>query len=184
MNLFFRLLIVFMRAAMAKVHIGILDEARLKYRVWLTDQDMFAHMTNSRYMSFADLGTVNYIIRSGCWRTMRKLGWFPVICGQSMTITRMLKTPQKFEIVSNLVGWDDTYVGISHKFMRDGRQHAEVRVIAKFASRDKKRLMPQDMIDAVGSDAVSPSMPRAYQDIIDQLRFAKEAQDRSKRNAT
>lgn len=176
MNLFFRLLFVFIRATMSKQRIGLLDQARLKYRVWLTDQDMFAHMTNSRYMSFADLGTVNYIIRSGCWRTMRKLGWFPVICGQSMTITRMLKTPQKFEIVSNLVGWDDTYVGISHKFMRDGRQHAEVRVIAKFASSDRKRLMPQDMIDAVGSSAISPPMPAAFQDIIDELTAAKTAQ--------
>lgn len=169
MNLFFRLIWVFIRATMSKARVDLLAQTRLKYRVWPTDQDMFMHMTNSRYMSFADLGTVNYIIRSGCWRTMRKLGWFPVICGQSMIITRMLKTPQSFEIVTNLVGWDDKYVGISHKFMRNGRQHAEVRVIAKFASRDKKKLRPQDMIDAVGSDAVSPPMPPEYQAIIEDL---------------
>jgi len=60
--------------------------------------------------------------------------------------------------------------------MRDGRQHAEVRVIAKFASRDRKRLMPQDMIDAVGSNVASPSMPTAFQDIIDELDAAKQAQ--------
>lgn len=173
MNLFFRLMIVFLRASLSRNRIGILDSSRLKYRVWLTDQDMFAHMTNSRYMSFADLGTINYIMRSGCWPVLRKKGWYPVICGQSMTVSRMLKTPQKFEIISELTGWDDTYVGLSHRFMRNGKQHAEVRVIARFASRNRKKVTPQDMIDAVGSDAVSPAMPDAYQTMIDDVEIGR-----------
>lgn len=119
-------------------------------------------MTNSRYMSFADLGTINYIMRSGCWPVLRKRGWYPVICGQSMTISRMLQSPQKFEIITQLTGWDSTYVGLSHKFFRSGKEHAEVRVIARFASRDRKKVTPQDMIDAVGSDVVSPQLPEAY----------------------
>jgi len=182
-NLFLRLLVVFIRASFSKQRIGILDEARLSYRVWLTDQDMFAHMTNSRYLSFSDLGTINYIMRTGSWKILRKRRWFPVICAQSMTISRMLTTPEKFEIVSKITGWTDTYVGLSHKFYRDEREHAEVRVIARFASKDKSKVPPQAMIDAVGSDITSPVLPAEFIAMIEDLEQAR-ARSKAQSNIT
>lgn len=175
MNLFFRMILVFIRASLRKSSIDVLGKATLKFRVWLTDQDMFAHMTNSRYMSFSDLGTINFIMRSGCWNEMRKRGWYPVICAQSMTVSRMLKFPQRFEVKTNLVGWNDTYVGISHTFIRDDRTHAQVNVLARFASRDRKRIKPQDMINAVGSEALSPEIPAVFQQLIEEAESARSA---------
>ncbi|GAB5458208.1 MAG: thioesterase family protein [Henriciella sp.] len=162
MNLFFRLMIVFIRALMSKKQAGLFDPAKLTFRVWLTDQDMFMHMTNSRYLSFSDLGTINFMVRAGFWKILRKRNWFPVICAQSMVITRMLDTPNKFQIVTKIIGWTDTYVCISHNFMYQGRQHAEVRVVARFASRSKKPVFPQDLIDAAGQSHVSPPLPDAF----------------------
>jgi len=172
-NLFLRLILVFIRASLSKQRFGILDETRLRYRVWLTDQDMFAHMTNSRYLSFSDLGTINYIMRTGCWSILRKRGWFPVICAQSMVISRMLKTPQKFEVVTKITGWTEAYVGLSHKFYRQGHQHAEVRVIARFASKDKSRVSPQAMIDATGGKVDSPQLPAPYLAMIEDIEQAR-----------
>lgn len=180
MNLFFRLVWVFLKASFAKTQIAVTGSAILKFRVWLTDQDMFAHLTNSRYMSFSDLGTINFIIRSGFWGVMRKRGWFPVICAQSMTISRMLKTPQAFEVVTKLVGWDETYVGISHTFMRDGNVHAQVNVLARFTSGKRKKIAPQDVIEAAGSNTQSPDMPEAFQRLIVQIDTARD----ESRNAT
>ena len=173
MNLFFRLVWVFLKASFAKEKITVLGRAVLKFRVWLTDQDMFAHLTNSRYMSFSDLGTINFIIRSGFWGVMRKRGWFPVICAQSMTVSRMLKTPQAFEVSTNLVGWDDTYVGISHTFTRHGQVHAQVNVLARFTSGKRKKIAPQDVIQASGSDTQSPQMPEAFERLILQIDAAR-----------
>ncbi len=173
MNLFLRLILVFIRASLSKQRVALLDETRLRYRVWLTDQDMFAHMTNSRYLSFSDLGTINYIMRTGCWSILRKRGWFPVICAQSMVISRMLKTPQKFEIVTKTTGWTDTYVCLSHKFYREGRQHAEVRVIARFTSKDKTKVSPQAMMDALGDEIDSPQLPAPYQAMIKDIEQAR-----------
>lgn len=133
------------------------------------------HMTNSRYLSFSDLGTINYIMRTGCWSELKKRRWYPVICAQSMIITRMLTTPQKFELVTKIAGWTDTYVGISHTFMHRGRKHAEVRVIARFASRDKSKVAPQDMIDAVGSNISSPVLSDDYISMIDQIEERRTA---------
>ena len=173
MNLFFRLVWVFLKASFAKEKITVLGSAVLKFRVWLTDQDMFAHLTNSRYMSFSDLGTINFIIRSGFWGVMRKRGWFPVICAQSMTVSRMLKTPQAFEVSTNLVGWNDTYVGISHTFTRHGQVHAQVNVLARFTSGKRKKITPQDVIRAAGSDTQSPQMPEAFERLILQIDAAR-----------
>ncbi len=181
MNLFLRLFMVFLRARFARKRIGLLDESKLNFRVWLTDQDMFMHMTNSRYMSFSDLGTVNYIIRCGAWKALQKRGWYPVICAQKMTISRMLKTPQKFTLVTRITGWNDTYVALSHAFMHKGQQHAEVRVIARFASRDKKRVAPQDMVDAVGSNAIRPELSTDALVLIEELE-SRRAQLRSRSN--
>jgi acyl-CoA thioesterase FadM len=173
-NLFFRLVWVFLKASFAKTQIDVTGSAVLKFRVWLTDQDMFAHLTNSRYMSFSDLGTINFIIRSGFWGVMRKRGWFPVICAQSMTISRMLKTPQAFEVTTQIVGWNETYVGISHTFTRHGNVHAQVNVLARFTSGKRKKIAPQDVIEAAGSDAQSPEIPDAFARLILQIDTARD----------
>lgn len=173
MNLFFRLVWVFLKASFAKEKIDVLGSAVLRFRVWLTDQDMFAHLTNSRYMSFSDLGTINFIIRSGFWGVMRKRGWFPVICAQSMTVSRMLKTPQAFEVSTKLVGWNDTYVGISHTFTRHGNVHAQVNVLARFTSGKRKKIAPQDVIQAAGSDTQSPELPETFKRLIEQISDAR-----------
>ena len=184
MNLFFRLMVVFIRARLSKSRISIIDEARLNYRVWLTDQDMFMHMTNSRYLSFSDLGTINYIVRTGSWAVLRKKGWFPVICAQSMIVTRMLTTPQKFTLVSSVTGWTDTYVGLSHKFYHKERVHAEVRVIARFASRDKTKVSPQAMIDEVGEVLISPDLPEDYLKMIQSIEQARQNSSAGSENST
>ena len=50
MNLFFRRLWVYLRANLSPKTAPVDTEFRLNFRVWLTDQDMFLHMTNSRYL--------------------------------------------------------------------------------------------------------------------------------------
>ena len=173
MNLFLRLLVVFFRGTFSRRRIGLLDPASLDYRVWLTDQDMFMHMTNSRYLSFSDLGTINYIIRTGCWKILRRKNWYPIICAQTMVVSRMLTTPQKFRLTTRITGWTDTYVGLSHTFVCKGRQHAEVRVIARFMSRDKTKVTPQAMIDEVGEKITSPALPEPYLRMIADIEAAR-----------
>lgn len=171
MNLFFRLVGVFLSAIFSKKNGQITDYYKLKFSVWLTDQDMFAHLTNSRYFSFSDLGTINFIVRSGCWGTMRKRGWIPVILSEKVVISKMLKFPQKFELETQVTCWDDTYVCLQHKFMRKGRQHAEVNVLARFASTDRSPVYPQMVLSAVGHEVTSPPHTKTFlelrQDIVD-----------------
>ncbi|MEM1036353.1 MAG: thioesterase family protein [Pseudomonadota bacterium] len=171
MNLFFRLLRVFLNAIFSKKDGKITDLYKLKFSVWLTDQDMFAHLTNSRYFSFSDLGTINFIIRSGCWGTMRKRGWIPVILSEKVVISKMLKFPQGFDLNTQVTCWDDTYVCLQHNFILNGRTHATVNVLAKFAATNRSYVNPAMVLETVGHDTTSPPLTKTFielrQDILD-----------------
>jgi len=175
MNLFLRLVRVFLSALWSSQRVDMLDKTQLRFRVWLVDQDMFAHMTNSRYLSFGDLGTINYMIRSGFWPVLRKHGWFPVICAQHVVINRMLRSPQRFDLQTQVLAWDDTYVCLRHQFLRGETVHAELRVVARFASRSRKRVETSDVMAAMKLDHTSPPVPDTYSNMIKEIRAGREA---------
>ena len=174
MNLFFRLIFVAIKALFRKEDMDLLGTSVLEFRVWLTDQDMFAHMTNSRYLSFSDLGTMNFIIRIGYMRVFQSRGWVPVICAQTMNVSRMLTTPQKFEVHTRLAGWNDTYVGLHHTFMRNDRKHADVYVLARLAARDRSKPTPYDLVAAGGKTVASPTFSKPFLDLIEEAEGARK----------
>lgn len=171
MNLFFRLLLVFIRAHFSKKDADVFDETEIRSRVMLTDQDMFAHMTNSRYFSFSDLAITNYIIRTNCWARLRKRGWVPVVVAESVTISKMLKAHQAFSVKTRLVGWDDRYICLEHDFIRDAQKTARVRIVARFASSKKgERVMMADVLELLGVERQSPPLPEPYLRLIEDIR--------------
>ncbi|MEM6535983.1 MAG: thioesterase family protein, partial [Pseudomonadota bacterium] len=103
-------------------------------------------------------------------------GWFPVICGQTMIISRMMAFPQKFELRSRVTGWDDAYVGLLHEFYSKGRKAAEVKVVAKFASTDRKTVAPDEMVALVDPGAVNPGLDQDFQDLIERIKLARSAE--------
>ena len=124
MNLLLRLMWIVLRARFAARHTPLTAPIRRRFRVWLTDQDMFLHMTNSRYLSFSDLGRVDLFTRSGLNRLLRQKGWRTSISAQTMTINRMLKTPNAFELETRVHGWNDQFLVVEQTFLRKGRNAA------------------------------------------------------------
>ncbi|WP_300392938.1 thioesterase family protein [Henriciella sp.] len=173
MNLFLRLVLTFIRASLSKKKAGILDTTRIRSRVMLTDQDMFAHMTNSRYFSFSDLAIINYIIRTGAWKKLRKRGWFPVVCSEIAVFGGMLSAHQAFEVATRLVGWTDTYLCLEHRFLRNGRETARVRLVARFASRGKEKVTVADVVDLLGLTEESPPLSEEFHAMIADVQAAR-----------
>ncbi|WP_300378982.1 acyl-CoA thioesterase [Henriciella sp.] len=173
MNLFLRLLMTFLRARLSRERPGLFDITRIRSRVMLTDQDMFAHMTNSRYFSFSDLAIINYIIRTGCWKKLRKQGWFPVVCSETVVFSRMLRAHQAFEIETHLVGWTSTYICLEHRFTRKNKETARVRIVARFASRRQERVSMDDITRLLDVETASPPLDEAYQGMIADVEAAR-----------
>lgn len=175
MNLFFRLLAVFIRASLAKGKTSLLEPVRLSSRVMLTDQDMFAHMTNSRYFSFSDLGVINYIVRTGFWPILRKRGWFPVVCAESVVFSRMLRWRDRFEVETRLVAWSGPYICLQHDFSKKGKATATVRIVARFASRNRKQVSMDDITEALDINQPSPPLPGEFETMIMDVENARAA---------
>lgn len=173
MNLFFRLMLVFLRASLERGKVSLFEPVSMRSRVMLTDQDMFAHMTNSRYFSFSDLGVINYIVRTGFWPKLRKRGWFPVICGESVTFSRMLRWRDRFDVTTRLVGWSGPYICLQHDFTSKDRHTATVRIVARFASRNRRQVPISDVIELLAIEEASPPLPTEFEKMIADVEAAR-----------
>lgn len=173
MNLFLRLVLTFIRASLSRKRSGLLDTTRIRSRVMLTDQDMFAHMTNSRYFSFSDLAIVNYIIRTGALGKLRKKGWNPVVCAETAVFASMLRAHQSFEVATRLVGWTDKYICLEHRFLRNGEETARVRIVARFASRSREKVSTHDVIALLGITETSPPLSEEFQGLVSDVEAAR-----------
>ena len=166
MNLFFRKLWVYLRAQLSSKQGVLTDAYRLTFRVWLTDQDMFLHMTNSRYLSFSDLARMNMLIRTGLWRVMKVNGWSLDALAQTRTIARMLKSPQTFDITCRVEAWDEDHLAICHCLERNGKIHAELRALMQLHDADRNPVPVASLLNALGYQEASAEMPANFQNLI------------------
>lgn len=170
MNLFFRFLRIFLPALFSRARTSLLDLHVIRSAVWLGDQDPMGHMTNSRYSSFTDLAIMNYMGRTGALKAFRKRGWMPVIQYESFSYLRMLRYPQKFEVQTRLVGWQETQMIFRHSFVSEGRTHAESIMIARLTGRKKMRVTTEMAMAALGVELKSPPIEPRLQAVLDELR--------------
>ena len=166
MNLLFRLIWVMLRAKFGAVHAPLTEPRQARFTVWITDQDMFLHMTNSRYLSFADLGRVDLTMRAGLRRIWNKHGWRAEICGQTMTINRMLKAPKAFLLETQIVGWTSEYLAIAQTFLRNGKTHASVNTLLSIQDKTGNLVVPADLISEVDPTLEPPVLPKIFAELV------------------
>ena len=170
MNLFFRKLWVYLNAQFSSKQGDLTDAYRLTFRVWLTDQDMFLHMTNSRYLSFSDLARLNMLIRTGLRQVMKTNNWSLDAIAQTRTIARMLKSPQTFDNTCQIEAWDEHHLAICHCLERNGKIHAELRALMQFHDADRNPVPVASVLSALGHEQASAEMPANFQNLITAAR--------------
>lgn len=171
MNLFFRLIALLLRNLISGKRIGYLDAARLRFRVWITDQDAFQHMNNSRYYSIADLAVIDLIMRTGVGAPMRKRGIMPIIVYKSCHFYKMLKFPQSYTVTSRFSSWEGPYVFFEHLFEREGQLHARAISVGRLVGRRGEKPTVQEAISLLGWEDVpeSPPLNREERQILDEI---------------
>lgn len=130
--------------------VGILDVSRLPLRVRPTDIDVLRHMNNGVYLSIADLGRFDLLIRSGVWDTFQRNGWYPVVANATVSYRRSLELGQRYVLETKLVGLDDRAVYIEQRFVVDGDIYAQVFLRGRFLKRSGGIVTMQDLADASG----------------------------------
>lgn len=158
MNLWFRLLGVTAKRPWkhaTKTH-G-LDVTRTKMRVWLTDLDFNRHVTNSRYFSMADIARTDFTFKIGAHKVAWKHKAMPIVGDTWGKFRKELKLFQRFEIQTQLIGWDEKWFFIQHQFIRKERVVGVVVVRGVFRS-SKGLVSPNHFFEELNVDNEPPKM--------------------------
>ena len=117
MNLWFRVIWLFLTAPFRPRLTPPFEVSRLTFRVWPLDLDTNLHMNNGRYLTLADQGRADLLLRSGLWRAVLKNGWLPMLSGSIIRYRRELKPFQTFELQTRVVYWNARNLVMEHKVL-------------------------------------------------------------------
>ncbi len=158
MNLWFRLIWVALRALLGR-RIGLLDTSSITLRVLPNDLDFNGHVNNGRYLTLADLGRIDYMLRSGGLRVAMKHRAIPIVADAFAKFRRDLKPFQRFRIDTRVIGWDDKWTFLEHRFMAGGRV-AGIVVVKGVFRHAGGTLAPRLLLDELGRPGEqAPELP-------------------------
>jgi len=140
--------------------LGVLDEDRVRMRVWPNDIDINLHLNNARYLNIMDYARTHLLARTGLLEHIIHSRWQPLVGAVWMTYRRSLPLFAGFTLGSRLVCWDERWFYIEQTFT--GRDGLAAMGWVKGILRDRRgNVEPQSVIEGVAPGAVSPPMPEA-----------------------
>ncbi|AMR67412.1 thioesterase family protein [Aquipseudomonas alcaligenes] len=157
MNLWFRLLLMLLRRPWRKPAHG-LSTTVVRMRVWPLDLDFNRHVTNGRYFTLADVGRMDYVLRSGAFRVALRHRALPIVGDTWGKFRRELKLFEAFEIHTRMLGWDDKWSFVEHRFVSGGRTVGVIVIRGLFRSASGT-VSPGEFARGMGLDERSPDMP-------------------------
>ncbi|MEM0898954.1 MAG: thioesterase family protein [Pseudomonadota bacterium] len=160
MNLWFRTLLTILFARF-RPRLEVMEEGRMRLRVWPTDLDIAVHMNNGRYLTIADLGRWELLFRTGFWPKMRANGWHPVVGTSKIWHRRSLMPFQPFDLTTRVLFWDEKWIYLEHRFEGVGEQAEKLycRIVVKTLFLNGREKVPSaELVRVMGFDGKSPPM--------------------------
>ncbi len=135
--------------------IGVLDEDRIRMRVWPNDIDFNFHLNNSRYLSCMDYGRIHMMAAYGILPYALKERWMPLVGSVDITYRRSLDLFATFELRSRTLCWDEKWFYMEQSFHSRAGLAAIAWVKGLFRSR-QGNIPPQSIVDLFWPGAISP----------------------------
>jgi acyl-CoA thioesterase FadM len=158
-NKLLRTLWLLLVSSRRRSRLGILDVAHTPFRVRPTDIDILRHMNNGVYLSMADLGRFDLLIRSGVWETFNRLGWYPVVANQTISYRKSLDLWTKYDLQSKLVGADARGIFVEQRFVVNGEIYAQMVIRGRFLKRSGGTVTIDELNEATGVDVRALEVP-------------------------
>jgi acyl-CoA thioesterase FadM len=138
--------------------LGLLEEDRLRMRVWPNDIDINMHMNNARYLSMMDYGRTHMLARTRLLDHILRARWTPMVGAVWMTYRRSLPLFSAFSLASRLVCWDERWFYLEQTFT--GKEGLVAVGWVKGILRGPQGILdPQPILEAIAPGVVSPPMP-------------------------
>jgi acyl-CoA thioesterase FadM len=157
-NKLLRTLLVALRAR-RRSPLGIFDVARLPLRVRPSDLDIQRHMNNGVYLSVADFGRYDLLVRSGVWGTFQKNGWYPVVSNLTISYRKSLEPWQRYVLETRMVAADDRAIYMEQRFTVGGEIYARLYLRGRFLKRSGGIVAHSELEAATGIDLATLGGP-------------------------
>jgi acyl-CoA thioesterase FadM len=135
--------------------LSLLDESRIRLRVWPNDLDSNLHMNNSRYLLAMDVGRWDLVLRSGMLGLLWRRRWWPVVGAASLRFRRSLDPFERYTLATRVVAWDQKWTVLEQRFLVGEKTHALGRVKALFRG-PQGNVATAELLAAAGRPDVPP----------------------------
>ncbi len=139
----------------------IIGPIETSLRVYPNDLDIFMHVNNGVYLTYADLGRTDLMLRSNIFNLIRRKGWYPVVAAETITFKKSLKLGQKFTMSTRILGWDDRAIYMEQIFSQSDKFIAKAIIDARFLSRAGGKVSTAELYELVGMSGESPPLPES-----------------------
>lgn len=156
MNLWFRLLLLLLRRPWRRP-VDPMSTTVVRMRILPLDLDFNRHLTNGRYFTLADIGRLDYVLRSGAFRIALRHKAMPIVGDTWGKFRKELKLFEAFEIHTRLIGWDEKWTFMEHVFIRKRKVQAIVLMRGLFRAPGRT-IPPQEFARNMGMQPDSPEL--------------------------
>jgi len=144
---------------LGKSRVDLLATTRVWLRVWPNDLDFNLHVNNGRYLTLADIGRMHWFVRTRLWSVARQEKALPVVGDAIAKFRKELGAFDKFCIETRMLGWDERWGFIEHRFVRRGRVLGVVAIRGVFKT-ESGPMEPRLLLAKLGVEAQSPTLPK------------------------
>lgn len=162
MKLFLRLFWLILTQSRRR-RLALMDTSETPLRVMPNDLDIFMHVNNGVYLTYADLGRTDLMLRSGTYHAIRKQGWYPVVAEETIRFRQSLTLGQRFVIRTRVAGWDERSIYIEQDFLHGETLVAQAFIDARFLARRGGKVSISELLTFLNIDFQSPELPIAMQ---------------------
>jgi acyl-CoA thioesterase FadM len=158
-NLFVRLLKVFLLYLFRPQRLPLHGESVLHLRVWPNDLDTNMHMNNGRYLTLLDIGRFDLLLRGGIFRMGLRKKWIPVLGAATVRFRRSLRLFEPFTLRTQLIGWDGSWIYIRQIIEAKGKL-VTLAYIRGMLTGPEGRVPTTELLKAMQAEgSVSPPLP-------------------------
>lgn len=168
MKLFLRLIWLILRQS-SRSRSDVLGPVDTRLRVYPNDLDIFMHVNNGVYLTYADLGRTDLMLRSNSFKKIRNKGWYPVVAAESCQFKQSLTLGQKFTITTRIVGWSDRAIYIEQLFSRANKHIATAWIDARFLVKGGGKVSTNELMALLNIERESPALPENMERWVNSL---------------
>ena len=149
------------------------ETSKLNFSVWPPDLDTSFHMNNGRYATFADLGRLDLMVRTGLFKVVMRDKLVPVL---SMVVTRFRREMKLFDsfcLETKIVSWQENDIFMQHKLVftkgkYKGQTAALIIVKAGLYNRKKRAYVPsKELLQHMNIEMEAPPLTEEFKALLE-----------------